>query len=107
MIDGVGGYLKPSIFNPLPEYIVFDEFESVVDVEGAMSAILIDHHNKHLIDIIEDRKQQSLIRYFHRYSEEARAAVKTISTALYSPYIGVVKPCFPNAKIVIDHFCIV
>ncbi|PNZ30201.1 hypothetical protein CD114_00125 [Mammaliicoccus sciuri] len=53
-------------------------------------------------NIIEDRKQQSLIRYFHRYSKEARAAVKTISMNLYSPYISVVKAFFPNAKIVID-----
>lgn len=72
-----------------------------------MSAILVDPHNKRLIDIIEDRKQQSLIRYFHRYTKEARAAVKTISMDLYSPYIGVVKACFPNTKIVIDRFHIV
>ncbi|WP_411815226.1 ISL3 family transposase [Mammaliicoccus fleurettii] len=58
-------------------------------------------------NIIEDRKQQSLIRYFHRYSKEARAAVKTISMNLYSPYISVVKAFFPNAKIVIDRFHIV
>ena len=84
-----------------------DELKSVDDVEGAMSAILVDPHNKRLIDIIEDRKQQSLIRYFHRYSKEDRAAVKTISMDLYSPYVGVVKACFPNAKIVIDRFHIV
>lgn len=58
-------------------------------------------------NIIEDRKQQSLIRYSHRYSKEARAAVKTISMNLYSPYISVVKAFFPNAKIVIDRFHIV
>src|SRR5699024_1904377 len=52
-------------------------------------------------------KQQSLIRYFHRYSKEARAAVKTISMNLYSPYKSVVKAFFPNAKIVIDRFHIV
>ncbi len=93
--------------NYLPEHLSLDEFKSVDDVEGAMSAILVDPHNKRLLDIIEDRKQQSLIRYFHRYSKEARAAVKTISMDLYSPYIGVVKACFPNAKIVIDRFHIV
>lgn len=93
--------------NYLPVHLSLDEFKSVDDVEGAMSAILVDPHNKRLIDIIEDRKQQSLIRYFHRYTKEARAAVKTISMDLYSPYIGVVKACFPNAKIVIDRFHIV
>ncbi|MEY8371349.1 ISL3 family transposase [Aerococcaceae bacterium 50-4] len=93
--------------NYLPEHLSIDEFKSVDDVEGAMSAILVDPHNKRLIDIIEDRKQHSLIRYFHRYSREARAAVKTISMDLYSPYLGVDKACFPNAKIVIDRFHIV
>lgn len=81
-----------------------DEFKSVDDV---ISAILVDPHNKRLIDIIENRKQQSLIRYFHRYSKVTRAAVKTISMDLYSPYIGVVKACFPNAKLVINRFYIV
>ncbi|WP_168125812.1 transposase, partial [Aerococcus sp. HMSC10H05] len=93
--------------NYLPEHLSLDEFKSVDDVEGAMSAILADPHNKRLIDIIENRKQQSLIRYFHRYSKEARAAVMTISMDLYSPYIGVVKACFPNAKIAINRFHIV
>lgn len=93
--------------NYLPEHLSIDEFKSVKDVSGAMSAILVDSHNKRLIDIIEDRKQQSLIAYFQRYSKKARAAVKTISMDLYSPYLGVVKACFPNAKIVIDRFHIV
>lgn len=79
--------------NDLPEHLSLDEFKSVDDVEEAMSAILVGPHNKRLIDIIENRKQRSLIRYFHYYSKEARAAVKTISMDLYSPF----KACFPNA----------
>ena len=47
--------------NYLPEHLSLEEFKSVDDVEGAMSAILVDPHNKRLLDIIEDRKQQSLI----------------------------------------------
>lgn len=42
--------------NYLPEHLSIDEFKSVNDVEGAVGAILVDPHNKHLIDIVEDRK---------------------------------------------------
>src|SRR5699024_7193303 len=37
----------------------------------------------------------------------ASAGVKTVSMDLYTPYIGVVQACFPNAEIVIDRFHIV
>lgn len=37
VIDGVGGDLKPNIFDPLPEYIAFDEFKGVKNTEGNMN----------------------------------------------------------------------
>lgn len=43
VIDGVGGDLKPSIFDPLPEHIAFDEFKGVKNNEGNMSFIFIDN----------------------------------------------------------------
>lgn len=73
--------------NYLLGHLSLDEFKFVGVEEGAMSAILVDPHNKCLIDIIENRKQQSLIRYFHRYSKEARAVAKMVSMDLYSPHI--------------------
>lgn len=78
MVRGVlkaSGWLDPK-GNYLPEHLSIDEFKSLDDVKGAMSAILLNPHNKRSIDIIEDRKQQSLIRYFHRNSKEVRGYSK-------------------------------
>lgn len=91
----------------LPKHIGLDEFKSVKDVTGKMSAVLVDTHNDRLIDIIEDRKQSSLIDYFSRFSKEAKASVETVTIDMYTPYLEVIKQCFPNAKIVIDRFHVV
>lgn len=91
----------------LPKHIGLDEFKSVKDVTGKMSAVLVDTHNNRLIDIIEDRKQSSLIDYFSRFSKEAKASVETVTIDMYTPYLEVIKQCFPNAKIVIDRFQVV
>ena len=56
------------------------------------------------MDIVENRQQQYLMNYFMTYSLKARRAVKTVTTDMYSPYIGLIEGCFPNAKIIIDRF---
>lgn len=91
----------------LPSYLGFDEFKSVRSAEGAMSFILTDVYHKELIDIVENRQQASLMQYFRRYSEKARRNVKVVTIDMYSPYITVIKQCFPNAEIVIDRFHVV
>lgn len=91
----------------LPKHVGLDEFKSVKDVSGKMSAVLVDTHNNRLIDIIEDRKQGSLIDYFARYTKAARDSVETISIDMYTPYLDIIQTCFPHAKIVIDRFHIV
>ncbi|WP_148129211.1 transposase, partial [Aerococcus sp. HMSC10H05] len=83
------------------------EFKSVDDVEGTVSAVLVDTHNRRLIDIIVDWKQASLIDYFASFTLAARSSVKTVSIDLYTSYLEVIRTSFPNAKIVIDRFHIV
>ena len=93
--------------NYLPNHLGVDEFKSTSRVANAMSAVLVDTHNRRLIDIIVDRKQASLIDYFSSFTWAARSSVKTVSIDLYTPYLEVIRTCFPNAKIVIDRFHIV
>lgn len=93
--------------NALPEHLSFDEFKSVKEAEGAMSFIYTDSRSHDLIDIIENRQQSQLISYFQKYPYSVRKRVKTVTIDMYSPYIGVVKDCFPNAKLIIDRFHIV
>ena len=59
----------------LPETMCIDEFKSV----------------KNIIDIIEDRRLNSLTEYFSRFSLEAKNNIKYICMDMYSPYISLVK----------------
>lgn len=90
--------------NYLPSVLSFDEFKSVKSADGAMSFHLCNGETGKTIDIVEDRKLDSLIKYFSRYSHKARSNVKYITIDMYSPYISLIKKLFPNASIVIDKF---
>ena len=48
----------------LPEVLSFDEFKSVKSADGAMSFNMCDAKTGKIINIVEDRKLNSLIRYF-------------------------------------------
>lgn len=67
MIDGVGDKLKPSIFDPLPEHIAFDEFKGVKNTEENMSFIFIDDISSQIVDIFSDRRKVHLRDYFLAY----------------------------------------
>ena len=91
----------------LPESMCIDEFKSVKNIDGAMSFVFADYQAKNIIDIVEDRRLNSLTEYFSRFSLEARNNVKYICMDMYSPYISLVKSIFPESEIVLDKFHIV
>ena len=88
----------------LPEVISFDEFKSVKSADGAMSFHMCNGITGQIIDIVEDRRLDNLIKYFFYYDYKARSKVKYITIDMYSPYISLIKKMFPNAKIIIDKF---
>ena len=94
-------------YDYLPESLCFDEFKSTKDADGAMSFIFVDAKTHCIIDVLEDRRLNELIKYFMRYSKKARDNVKFISMDMYSPYISLVKECFKNAESIFDRFHIV
>ena len=91
----------------LPEVLSFDEFKSVKSADGAMSFHMVDGKTGKTIDIVEDRRLNSLMKYFSYYSYKARSKVKLIVIDMYSPYISLIKKMFPNADIIIDKFHLV
>ena len=91
----------------LPEVLSFDEFKSVKSADGAMSFQVCNGKNGKIIDIVEDRKLNSLIKYFSYYTHKARSNVKLIVIDMYTPYISLIQKMFPNAKIIIDKFHII
>lgn len=90
--------------NTLPQALSFDEFKSVKSADGAMSFQVCNAKNGKIIDIVEDRKLNNLMKYFSRYSKQSRMNVKIIVIDMYTPYISLIKTMFPNALIVIDKF---
>lgn len=91
----------------LPEVLSFDEFKSVKSADGAMSFNMCDAKTGKILDIVEDRKLNSLLKYFAYFTHKARSKVKLIVIDMYSPYISLIKKMFPNAEIIIDKFHLV
>lgn len=91
----------------LPEHLCFDEFKSVKSADAAMSFVCCDAETHQIVDIIEDRKQSSVIDYFLKFEPAVRRQVKTVTIDMYVPYINIIQHCFPNAKIIIDKFHLV
>ena len=93
--------------NYLPKILSFDEFKSVKSADGAMSFHMCNGETGQTIDIVEDRRLNSLVKYFFKYSLKARQSVKFIVIDMYSPYVSLIKKMFPNAGIIIDKFHII
>ena len=91
----------------LPKVLSFDEFKSVKSADGAMSFHMCNGETGQTIDIVEDRRLSSLLKYFAYYSFKARQSVKFIIIDMYSPYVSLIKKMFPNAQIIIDTFHLV
>ena len=90
--------------NYLPEILSFDEFKSVKSADGSMSFNMCDGKTGKILDIVEDRKLNNLMKYFSRYSRSSRMNVEVVIIDMYVPYISLIKAMFPNALIVIDKF---
>ena len=97
--------IKP--LNELPEHMCWDEFKSVASAEASMSFTYCDAITHQLVDVVQDRKMENLVRYFNQFPLQTRLNVKTISIDMYVPYIEVIKRLFPKAKIIIDPFHII
>ena len=90
--------------NYLPTFLGFDEFKSVAAADGAMSFVYCDAYNHEILDVVEDRRLESLTTYFLRFPIEVRRKVQGIVVDMYQPYVQLIKQCFPNASIIIDRF---
>ncbi|WP_411842831.1 transposase [Salinicoccus sp. HZC-1] len=99
VIDQTAQAIRQRPTHALPQHLSFDEFKSMKSIDSAMSFIFCDAISHQVIDIVEDRKQSALMRYFLRYDRLARHRVKTVTIDMYAPYINVVQACFPHAQL--------
>lgn len=66
------------------------------------ATILVDHKNKKVFDLIDSRAKSDLISIFSKY--RGHENVKWVTMDFSTTFKGVVRSCFPNAKIIADRF---
>ena len=87
----------------LTEVICVDEFRAPLKKE-IFSLIIGDPISGKIIDCLEGRKQDFLIKYFNDIPIEEKKIVKYIVMDLYEPYKVIFKEIFPKAIIIADRF---
>lgn len=88
-------------YDDLPEHLAFDEFRGV---GRKLHFICLDGDKHSVIQILRTRFKKDLLKFFGKFTPQARAKVKTVTMDLNAYYQDIVRACFPNAKIVIDRF---
>ena len=85
----------------LPEVLSIDEFKGNAGGEK-YQCIVTDAKNKKILDILPNRKEYDLIRYFKAFS--TRNSVKYFVTDMNPHFKEVAKACFPKAVIIADRY---
>lgn len=85
----------------LPEVLSIDEFKGNANGEKYQT-ILTDAKNRKTLDILPNRKESDLIRYFRQFAN--RKEVKYFVMDMNPHFRNVAETCFPTATIVIDRY---
>ena len=85
----------------LPEVISLDEFKGNSGGQK-YNTILVDPVNKKVLDILPNRYESDLIKYFFQFP--SRTKVKCVVCDMNAHFRRVARICFPNAIIAADKF---
>ncbi len=88
----------------LPEVLSLDEFKGNSGGQK-YNSIIADPKNKKIIDILPDRYENNLIKYFSQF--ESKANVKYFVCDMNPHFRQVAKICFPQATIVADKYHVI
>lgn len=102
MIRHANKHINPKRLK-LPAIISIDELKNLKQSKGKYACFIVDP-NKKVIDVLEDRKYETLEAYFANIPREERLKVRVVSSDLYDPYRRLTKRVFPKAKVVADKF---
>lgn len=80
--------------------------EIAVKKGHAYVTVISDQSTGGVIEVLEDRKKETLTRFFAKLSHAERASVETVSMDMWPAYIGAVEESIPEAeqKICYDRF---
>lgn len=93
-------YIKP---DTLPEVLAIDEFKGNTGDEK-YQAIITDPKSGIVLDILPDRKQSELIKYFKLWDAHSRSAVKFFVSDMWKPYAELSAVFFKNATYLVDKY---
>jgi transposase len=85
----------------LPQVLSIDEFKGNTNGEKYQT-IVTDPENHKVLDILPNRFEGDLIRYFRQFPE--RTQVEYFVTDMNPHFKAVAKACFPQAKIIADRY---
>ena len=88
----------------LPEVLSIDEFKGNSGGQK-YNSILVDPVKKQILDILPNRYESDLIRYFSQFP--SRKSVKYFVCDMSQHFRRVAETCFPKAKVVADRFHVV
>jgi transposase len=91
----------------LPKNLAIDDWRSGKFAKSKMSLTVLDNDTHQIFDVLPNRQNVDIDRYFSKFPLEQRLAVETITTDLFEAYPYVLKKLFPNAKLIADPFHVV
>ena len=103
VIDILESHINP-VRKTLPEVICIDEFKNLRSAEGKYAFLILDPLAHKVVDVLEDRKTETLEKYFYSIPWDERKKVKCIVSDIYYPYRTLIKQFFPYAIHVIDAY---
>lgn len=75
--------------------------------KGDYVCVLTDLDRGIQLDVLCDRKKETLIAHFQSLGEQFCNQIQVVSCDIWRTYINVAKECFPNVEVVIDRFHVV
>ena len=93
-------YLSP---DKLPEAVAIDEFKGNTG-KDKYQVILTNPITGEVLDILEDRKQEHLIKYLKQYDINNRSEVQFFVSDMWKPYHELAQAFFKNATYLVDKY---
>jgi len=69
--------------------------------------VTYDLTRSRVLDVAEERKEESLKEIFNKMTETQKASVKAVAADMWEPFANAIKECLPSADIVHDKYHIV
>jgi len=84
-------------------FIGMDEF-AIKKGHKNFGVVIVDLEQVTIIDVLQNRDKESLIKYFKTKGEEWCNAIEFFCSDMWDGFVNAAKSVFPNAKIITDRF---